>query len=120
MANLLENFPAFLRAEVNEALSDDKSGDMKGYVYDGSDGSQIVLWDCPNGGVSARHVHDFDEYAIIVSGSYTGFAGDEKVILNPGDECFIPAGVWHEGTYSKNYRAIDGFANKRVKKKADM
>ena len=120
MAKALDNFPGFMRAEANEALSDDKSGDMRGYVYNGGDGSQIVLWDCPNGGVSARHVHDFDEYAIVVSGTYTGYSGDEKVVLNPGDECFIPAGVWHGGSYSTNYRAIDGFACKRVTKKSEL
>ena len=112
----LKKFPDFMMNGKNAVKSDDKSGTMSGYAFDGIDGSQMVIWDCPDGGASKKHVHDFDEYALIVSGTYTGIENGKEVIYKAGSECYIPAGEWHEGFYSKGYRAIDAFQKKRVKR----
>ena len=110
----MKQFPPFLRNAACRVPPESSSGGMEGYLYDGADGSQVVLWTCPEGGTSPPHSHEFDEYAIVVEGIFTGKIGEESVRLGPGEECYIPAGVVHEGTYSKGYRAIDGFAGKRV------
>jgi quercetin dioxygenase-like cupin family protein len=113
-----DKFPSFMCKEENEILCDGKSGDMKGYVFNGREGSQMVIWHCPEGGASNRHVHDYDEYCVVVSGTYTGVSEDgTETVYGPGDECFIPAGEYHQGYYSKNYRAIDAFEKERVKLK---
>ena len=89
---------------------------LVGYVFEGADGAQVVLWQCADGGVCAMHHHDYDEYAVVLQGSFTGTIGGRKVHMNAGDECFIPAGVPHDGQYSADYRAIDAFGGQRVKR----
>ena len=59
---------------------------------------------------------DYDEYAVVLQGTFTGTVGGKPIVLGPGDECFIPAGVPHGGSYSANYRAIDAFGGQRVKR----
>lgn len=39
-----------------------------GYVFDGADGSQMAFWTCYQTTRSAAHVHDYDEYMIVVRG----------------------------------------------------
>jgi len=114
----MTEFPAFLRHPANAVAVDPNhaSAGLEGFVFDGANGSQIVLWQCPKGGTSPEHVHDFDEYAIVAQGTFRGSAGGAKVSLGPGEECYIPAGVPHEGSYSVGYRAIDGFGGQRVKR----
>ena len=110
----MNRFPSFMRRRCNAVKTSRQSGGMRGYVFEGVDGSQMVIWESPRGGVSERHVHDYDEYAIVVQGTFIGTVGRKKVTLRAGDECFIPAGVPHDGVYSRNYRAIDAFGGRRV------
>ena len=112
----LTEFPAFLRHTLNEAAVGGPSPGLKGYVFEGKDGSQLVMWTSTEGGVSHPHSHDYDEYAIIIQGKTTCLVIGQEVTYRPGDECYIPAGVVHSGTFSKGYRAIDGFGGKRVKR----
>lgn len=114
----MTSFPAFMRRRCNAVKAGRQAGGMRGFVFDGADGSQMVVWQGKGGGTSAMHSHDFDEYAIVVQGTFTGTVGGRKVKLVAGDECFIPAGVPHDGVYSKNYRAIDAFGGRRVKRGA--
>ena len=110
-------FPKFMRRPCNAVKLSKRSGNMEGYVFDGADGSQMVIWQSPEGGCSKMHVHDFDEYAVVVKGTFTGTVGGKKITLEPGDEAFIPSGVPHDGIYSANYRAIDAFGGRRVERK---
>jgi quercetin dioxygenase-like cupin family protein len=93
---------------------------MEGYVFEGADGTQLVLWTNETGqGYSAPHSHDFDEYCVVLSGRFTGLVDGKPVDVGPGEELHIPAGVVHEGGYTMGYRAIDGFGGRRVKHKED-
>ncbi len=112
----MADFPEFLRNPANAVLSDEQAGGIKGYVYEGADGSQVVFWQSADGGASPPHTHDFDEYCIVVQGTFRGKIGGRAVEFGPGQECFIPAGVEHEGMYSPDYRAIDGFGGRRVRR----
>jgi len=107
-------FPEFIRDPKN-AVANAPEG-MTGFIFDGAGGEQVVFWENPHGGNSPPHKHDFWEYAIVVTGRFDGRIGDEEVHLGPGDECVIPPGVEHEGAYSTDYRAIDVFGGKRVKR----
>lgn len=112
----MKSFPRFMRRRCNAVKGGRRAGGLKGYVFEGADGSQMVLWQGARGGTSARHTHDYDEYAIVIQGEFTGRVGRKKVHLKAGDECFIPAGTPHEGVYSPNYRAIDAFGARRVER----
>ena len=41
---------------------------IEGHVYDGADGSQMAFWTCRDAGTSSEHVHDHDEYMLVVEG----------------------------------------------------
>lgn len=110
----MKEFPAFMRHPRNAAATGKIAADLEGYVFEGRDGSQVVLWQCKEGGRSETHVHDYDEYAVVLEGTFTGFIGDKAVVMHPGDECYIPAGTPHSGEYTANYRAIDAFGGRRV------
>ena len=114
--NILEGFPKFLKNPLNAAAVGGPSPGLSGYVFDGKDGSQLVMWTSTEGGISHPHSHDYDEYAIIIQGETTCLIEGKEVTFRAGDECYIPAGVMHSGTFTKGYRAIDGFGGKRVKR----
>ena len=110
----MKEFPAFMLQAANAVKSASVSYPPEGFLYEGRDGTQIVLWQCENGGTCATHTHDYDEYAVVLSGTFTGYIGDKFVTMNPGDECHIPAGIPHSGEYTANYRAIDSFGGPRA------
>lgn len=112
----MKSFPAFMRRRCNAVKGSRQAGGLKGYVFEGVDGSQMVLWQGVRGGTSTPHTHDYDEYAIVIQGEFTGTVGGRKIHLKAGEECFIPAGTPHEGVYSANYRAIDAFGARRVER----
>jgi len=112
----MSTFPAFMCRPENAVQLSREAGGLEGYLFEGADGSQMVLWQSTQGGDSPLHTHDFDEYSVVVEGTFTGTIGDQQVTLGPGEECFIPAGVPHSGRYSAPYRAIDAFGGRRVKR----
>ncbi len=46
---------------------------------------------------SAEHVHEFDEYMVVVQGCYTVIIDGQRIPLNAGSEYSIPRGVTHSG-----------------------
>ena len=109
----MKKFPSFLTTRSNQ-VANVPDPSMQGHVFEGKGGIQIVFWQSENGGVQPEQVHDFWEYALVVEGSFEGIVGGQPVSLKPGDECVIPPGTRHSGTYSRGYRAIDAFSAKRV------
>jgi len=112
----MTEFPAFMRKRCNAVKASKQAGGLEGYVFEGADGSQMVIWQSTRGGTSEMHTHDYDEYAIVIQGTFTGTVGGKKIEMKAGDECHIPAGVPHDGEYSANYRAIDAFGGKRLQR----
>jgi quercetin dioxygenase-like cupin family protein len=109
----VKKFPEFFANRKN-GVADVPDPSMQGFVFDGADHTQIVFWQCENGGIAPTHTHDFWEYALVVEGTFDGMVGDKKVHLEAGEECVIPPGTLHSGKYSTNYRAIDAFGARRV------
>lgn len=111
----MKTFPEFFTTASNRVAGAPNAA-MQGYVFEGSDGVQIVFWQCEEGGEQPEQVHDFWEYALVVEGTFDGMVGGKPVHLEPGDECVIPPGTRHAGRYSRGYRAIDAFSATRVKR----
>jgi quercetin dioxygenase-like cupin family protein len=111
----MKEFPDFVMQPANRVANVPDPA-MKGVVFEGADGTQIVFWECRAGGESPEHTHDFWEYAVVVEGSCDCIIDGKLVHLEVGDECAIPPGVKHSGRYSTNYRAIDAFGGKRVER----
>jgi mannose-6-phosphate isomerase-like protein (cupin superfamily) len=113
----MEDFPVFMKAAANRiAASGQSTPGVEGYFYDGLDGGQMAFWTCHETAVSAPHVHDFDEYMVVVHGSYTLVLGQEHIFLKAGEEYFIPKGTRHSGEVSAGTRTIHAFGGRRVKR----
>jgi quercetin dioxygenase-like cupin family protein len=68
----MNEFPQFMKNAANRIVTASQATPgVEGYVFDGADGSQMALWTCRETASSAVHVHDFDEYMIVVQGCCT-------------------------------------------------
>ena len=117
----MKSYPEFIRQPCNAvsletSVRGSDQPEIEGYMFENADGSQLVMWQCLQGGKAEMHKHDYDEYCLIVEGTFKGIVGDKEVVMNAGDEGVIPAGVLHGGEMSPNYRSIDIFAGQRFKR----
>src|SRR5882757_5582469 len=106
----MDNFPAFMKCPVNriETTSQSTPG-VEGYVFDGAEGSQMAFWTCYETASSNAHVHDYDEYMLVVQGCYTLIIAGKTIPVKAGEEYFIPRGVSHAGEVVAGTRTIHAF-----------
>lgn len=112
-------FPEFMKNPVNAIASHQRSEGVEGYVFDGIDGSQIAVFQCAKDGISKEHVHDFDEYFVVVQGEYTLGIDGKRLKLSSGDEYYIPGGTPHDGAFIAGTRTINAFGGKRADRKSN-
>jgi len=114
----MTDFPEFMKQPVNRiATSSQATPGVEGYVFDGVDGSQMAFWTCAETTPSAPHVHEFDEYMLVVEVCYTLIiykesGGEERT--RAGAECFIPRCVRHGGEVEAGTRTIHAFGGHRA------
>lgn len=112
----MTNFPKFIKnKEYKVDPSQQNTDDIEGYFYERADGSQVAFWECHSDRTSNRHTHDFDEYMICISGEYIAYLDGSEIVLNPGDELFIPAGTEQWGKCRAGTRTMHAFGGKRIK-----
>jgi mannose-6-phosphate isomerase-like protein (cupin superfamily) len=111
----MTDFPAFMKNPVKriDPASQHTPG-VEGYVYDGADGSQMAFWTCRESASSGEHVHDFDEYMVVVEGCYTLIIKGRSIDLKSGQEYLIPKGIPHAGRVIAGTRTIHAFGGKRA------
>jgi quercetin dioxygenase-like cupin family protein len=83
-------------------------------VFDGADESQMAFWTCTQTATSAEHVHEFDEYMLVVQGCYTLLIAGKRIPINAGEEYLIPRGLRHGGEVLAGTRTIHVFDGHRV------
>ena len=116
----MKEFPEFMKQPVNRIASGSQATPgVEGYVFDGADGSQMAFWTCRETTPSAPHVHEFDEYMVVVQGCYTlilhrANVGEERIPIRAGEECLIPRGVRHGGEVVAGTRTIHAFGGHRA------
>lgn len=110
----MEDFPDFMMTMGNLIASNSQSRGVRGWVYDGVDDKQMAYWVCESDGKSEEHVHDFDEYFVVVQGRYTLLINGQKIDVRKGDEFFIPQNVPHAGEFTAGTRTIHCFGGKRA------
>lgn len=111
----MNDFPDFMKHASNRiATTSQATPGVEGYVFDGADGSQMAFWTCRETASSTPHVHDFDEYMIVVQGCYTLIIGDRRIPVRAGEEYLIPKGLWHGGEPVAGTRTIHAFGGRRV------
>lgn len=111
------DFPAFMKNKSNRIpTGQQNTDDVEGYYYEGCDGSQMAVWTCRKDRVSKPHKHPFDEYMVCVQGQYTAVIGGKEIVLNPGNELFIPKETLQSGRCIAGTRTIHAFGGKRIEK----
>jgi mannose-6-phosphate isomerase-like protein (cupin superfamily) len=116
----MKDFPVFMKHPANRIASQAQyTPGIEGYVFDGVDGSQICFWTNQNGGKSAEHVHEYDEYFIVVQGQYTLLMEGNQIPVRVGEECYIPKGVPHSGESLAGTRTIHAFGGKRARREGE-
>jgi mannose-6-phosphate isomerase-like protein (cupin superfamily) len=111
----MKDFPQFMKQPANRiASSSQATPGVEGYVFDGADGSQMAFWTCRETAASAPHLHEFDEYMVVVQGCYTLIINNEKIPIKAGEEYFIPRGVVHGGEVVAGTRTIHAFGGRRA------
>jgi len=110
----VHEFPEFMRNPINAVTAHQKSAGVEGFIYDGADGSQVVVFQCATNGISKEHVHDFDEYFVVIQGEYTLGIKGRTIKLTAGQEYYIPKGIPHDGVFIAGTRTINAFGGKRA------
>ncbi len=111
----MDDFPDFMKHPANRvATSNQATPGVEGYVFDGVDGSQMAFWTCRETAASAAHVHDYDEYMLVVQGRYTLIIDGARIDLRAGQEYFIPRGVPHSGEVVAGTRTVHAFGGHRA------
>lgn len=111
----MDEFPEFMKQPANRvAASDQATPGVEGYVFDGVDGTQMAFWTCYENAHSNTHVHDFDEYLLVIQGCYTLIINGERIPLRAGEEYFIQGGTPHAGEVSAGTRTVHAFGGHRV------
>jgi quercetin dioxygenase-like cupin family protein len=113
----MKEFPAFMKHPANRIPPGAQStSGVEGYVFDGADGSQMAFWTCAETAKSSEHVHEFDEYMVVVEGCYTLIIDGKKIPLRAGEEYLVPRGVQHGGEVVAGTRTIHAFGGRRVER----
>ena len=111
----MDRFPEFMKNPLNRiAQSSQATRDVEGYVFDGVDQSQMAFWTCTQTATSTEHVHEFDEYMLVVQGCYTLLIDGERIRIKAGEEYVIPRGVAHSGEVVAGTRTIHAFGGHRA------
>jgi quercetin dioxygenase-like cupin family protein len=111
----MDRFPAFMQHRANRiAITEQATPGVEGYIFDGVEGSQMAFWTCSQTASSTAHVHDYDEYMIVVQGCYTLIIDGQRITLNAGAEYFIAKGTPHSGEVVAGTRTIHCFGGHRA------
>jgi quercetin dioxygenase-like cupin family protein len=117
---LMSDFPAFVRNPLNRiARSSQFTDDIEGYVFDGVNGSQVALWTSRADRVSKEHVHDFDEYVLVIEGKCTAIVEGRRIELVAGQELFVPKGTRQAMEVIAGTRTMHVFGGKRARREGE-
>jgi len=112
----MNDFPKFMRNPLNAIDPKSQSPGNVGYVYDGIDGSQMAIWTSMEDVISREHVHNYDEYFIVVEGECKLKLGNETTIFKKAMNIMFPRGIPHSGESKEGTRTIYAFGSKRAKR----
>ena len=113
----MDAFPECMKHPANRISTETQyTKGIEGFVFDGVDGSQMAFWTYQDGGKSAEHMHDYDEYFTVVQGQYTVIMNGKRIPVGVGEEFLIPKGTLHSGEAVAGTRAIYAFGGKRAKR----
>ncbi len=113
----MSDFPAFMKNPINRiSTSSQRTPGIEGYVFDGTDGSQVAFWRVERDAVTTEHVHAFDEWFLVIEGSYILMLNGKEVHVGAGQEYFIPRGTRIAGRVTGGTRTIHAFGGRRAER----
>ena len=74
----------------------------------------MAFWTCSESAGSAEHMHDYDEYMLVVQGCSTLVINGKRIPIHAGEEYCIPSGVAHGGEVIAGTRTIHAFGGHRA------
>jgi quercetin dioxygenase-like cupin family protein len=83
------------------------------YVAASPAGGQLVVVQVDGVCDVEEHVHDYDEFCLVLQGRVTTWIGDKEYVCDAGDLLYEPANVPHRARIQGPYVAIDFFAGPR-------
>jgi mannose-6-phosphate isomerase-like protein (cupin superfamily) len=111
----MNQFPNFMKSAANRIPSTvQHTAGIEGYVFDGADGTQVAFWECSANATTEEHTHEFDEYFLVVEGSYTVTLDGKEIHVGAGQECVIPRGTRISGSVVAGTRTIHMFGGRRA------
>lgn len=111
----MEEFPRFMKGAANRiAARSEHTAGIEGYVFDGVDGTQVAFWECRADARTEEHIHEFDEYFVVVEGCYTLTMDGKDIQVSAGQECVIPRGTRISGSVIAGTRTIHMFGGRRA------
>jgi quercetin dioxygenase-like cupin family protein len=117
----MDAFPEFMRNPLNRiARSNQATPGVEGFVFDGVDESQMAFWICAQTATSTEHVHEFDEYMLVVQGCYTLLIDGKRIAVKAGEEFLICRGVRHSGEVVAGTRTTHAFGGHRADRESDV
>jgi mannose-6-phosphate isomerase-like protein (cupin superfamily) len=116
----MHQFPSFMKSAANRIASTAQhTAGIEGYVFDGADGTQVAFWECRADAHTEEHVHEFDEYFLVVEGCYTVTIDGKETVVSAGQECVIPRGARISGRVVAGTRTIHMFGGRRAARDAE-
>jgi uncharacterized cupin superfamily protein len=117
---IMGEFPKFMKGAANRIASrSEHTAGIEGYIFDGVDGTQVAFWECHADAKTEEHVHEFDEYFIVVAGCYTLNMDGKELRVGIGQECVIRRGTKVSGSVVAGTRTIHMFGGHRADRAAD-
>ena len=116
----MSEFPPFVKNPANRIASTSQyTADIEGYVFDGAEGSQVALWSAHADRVSQEHVHDFEEYVLVIEGHAVLVLGDQRIELRAGQEFVIPRGTRQSMEVWAGTRTMHVFGGRRARRESE-
>jgi mannose-6-phosphate isomerase-like protein (cupin superfamily) len=116
----MTEFPKFMKGAANRiASAAQHTAEVEGYIFDGVDGTQVAFWECRADAKTEEHIHEFDEYFIVVDGCYTIIMEGKELQVGAGQECVIRRGTRISGSVVAGTRTIHMFGGHRADRAAE-
>jgi quercetin dioxygenase-like cupin family protein len=79
----------------------------------------VALWNAHADRVSKEHVHDFDEYVLVIEGRCTVIIDETRTELRAGDEFVIAKGTRQSMAVAAGTRTMHVFGGKRASRERE-
>ncbi|MDI1435768.1 SRPBCC domain-containing protein [Polyangium sorediatum] len=111
----LGSFPAFLTSAANHVAADSLHiPGVEAYVFDGADGTQILLCHAKTDADTDEQWRDADEYLAVLEGSYVLRINGMDMELRAGREFVVPRGARVSGRFSAGTRTMHAFRGRSL------